>query len=664
MGGMQRTNLVWDKYSKYLNAEIEESKFMKRLKDKPMFATGHKQEAHRTTRLEHSKMTAAIARRIAEPLGLNADYIENAMLGHDSGHAPSAHEGEEMFNGEAILNNCQYFHHNAEGVYIYETEQIFQNAINRIPDIDNMPELRKQLMDEIPFFLDIIISHDGEASPTEMYRKPEEYPDMKTAVDTKLRLATSKNGEYKFTAQTPEGQIAKFADVIAYLATDIEDRFKSGLHNEFPEEYLILLGEIFSDGYCDEEEKIAIAKNKIENMENEYIKQKVYDTEKNINLINEARIKAEGILKSGININNQDEVDQAIDIALKDYIEALNNTGGEERKKISSQINKLRGHIGNFIHARSGVIKTITLKMQNYFINDLIKESIDSDYIHFSKPVEKVFFDAKSINYKFLKDAKWHYLEDGQPEAVHTLVDMLSMSLRRTGVIENLFYDESIREQLKDNPEALRYMKTINTEEQEYEKYKKAFDIRDARITNKKYAGGEKDKYSAFKELFSSAYTYVKEAETTFAKRYLNTFYAIENQVTCKVDSILKKISEKDKKARTTHLKFYDELIKQDEEELKEYIVLEYGPIEDITEEKREKIIRDITHIQRLFIEDKMAKEMAMAYLSAKSDRSFRTLAQKTGFLPNDDKLFDETLQGTDEAGKVAELKDNMSEGR
>ena len=646
---LQRTNLAWDNYMDYLIYEIRQSKFMKRAKDKPMFAASHEQEPHRTSRLEHSEMTANIAKKIAKALNLNYEYIYTAMLAHDAGHPFSAHDGEEMFNGEAILSNGQYFHHNAEGVKVIEAENIRDKAISRIPNIDSMPELKQQLIDDFPYFLDIVISHDGEATPEDMYKEPVQYPDIKTAVDAKLRMATSNSGNYKFTAQTTEGQIAKFADVIAYLATDIQDRFRSGLHKEIPEEYLILFGDILADSFVQggDEEKIKIAKNKIEEIERQYIEQNVHATEKNRNLIEEAEKRAQNILNANIDINDVEQINQAIDEVLSDYNEKISVAGGEELKKLNSEKIKLKRCIGNFIHARSGAIKTVTERMQDYFINDLLRNSANSSYLHFSKPVEEVFFKAKKLNYKYLPEAKWFYLDEGQPEAVHGLVDKLSMSLRRTGVIENLFYDESIREQLKSHPEALKYMRTNNLDDQEYERYKRAFGIEDVRISNKKYAGGDKEHLKAFKELFAAAYTYTQDTEHTFVEQYLNTFYAIEDQVTCKVDSILGLLTEKQKKSRKTHIKFYDNMIEEDEAELKKYIEEEYGPITEITSEKREKIIADLIHIHRLFIEDKMAKQIAITYLSGKNDTSFIKLAQDTGFMEKGS-VHDEEKRGCD----------------
>lgn len=660
---LQRTNLLWDKYIDYLIEEIWQSKFMKRAKDKPMFSRSHEQEPHRTTRLEHSEMAANIAKTIATALNLNDKYIYAAMLGHDAGHPFSAHDGEEMFNAEGILYNVQYFHHNAEGVKVYEMEHIMENAIARIPNIESMPEVKQQLIDEFPYFLDVIISHDGEATPEEMYRDAVEYPDIKTAVDAKLRFATANSGNYKFTAQTPEGQIAKFADVIAYLATDIQDRFKSGLHTNFPDEYLELLGEIFAESFIigGKEEKIEIAKNKIKDLERQYLIKNVYNTEKNEEIINKAEKIAQEILKGDIDINDSNEINKIIEDKLaEEYDELLNKLEGEEYKRFSSEKIKLKRCIGNFIHARSGVVKEITNQMQEYFINDLLKNSQNSSYIHFSKPVEAMFFTAKKLNYQYVPDAKWHYLEKEQPKAVHKLVEFLSTSLRRTGVIENMFYDESIREQLKDNPEALRFMRTNNLDKQEYERYKKYFGIEDARITNKKYAGGNKNQFKALKELFAAAYTYTQDNENTFVQQYLNTFYAIEDQVTCKVDSILGNLTEKDKKARKTHVKFYDEMIEKDEAELKKYIEEEYGDISKIDEEKRKEIIKNIVHIQRLFMEDKMAKQIAITYLSGKTDTGLTKLAKDTGFIKSDENLFDEETRGTGDKSKLGELGDSM----
>lgn len=224
MGEMKRTNLVWDDYIEYLIDAINGSKFMKRAENKPMATPKTESEIHISTRAIHLRESAAIAKRIAEALGLNENYIYAGMLMHDAGHPFSAHEGEEIFNYLGDVYNTQYFHHNAKGVEIILNEDICGKAMSKIPGIENNPELRRRLEEEFPYFLDVIISHDGEATREDMMKKETPYDTMQKAVQNKIRLANSVN-DYKFIAQTPEGKIAKFADVIAYLASDMQDRF-------------------------------------------------------------------------------------------------------------------------------------------------------------------------------------------------------------------------------------------------------------------------------------------------------------------------------------------------------------------------------------------------------------------------------------------------------
>lgn len=224
MGKMQRTNLVWDKYIDYLIDAINGSKFMKRAERKPMSTPKTATESHISTRSTHLRESADVAKRLAKGLGLNEDYIYTAMLMHDAGHPFSAHEGEEIFNYLGELHNTQYFHHNAKGIEIIISEDICGKAISKIPNIENNPELKRKLEEEFDYFLDVVISHDGEATKKDMLKSETYYPNIHDAVAAKVRSANTQN-VYKFIAQTPEGKIAKFADVIAYLASDMQDRF-------------------------------------------------------------------------------------------------------------------------------------------------------------------------------------------------------------------------------------------------------------------------------------------------------------------------------------------------------------------------------------------------------------------------------------------------------
>lgn len=220
---MQRTNLVWDQYMKYLTTAILNDTTFRNAGDRPMMLLRTDSESDISSRLTHLLESADVAKEITKELGLNDEFMYNSMLVHDIGHTVNAHEVEVILNRISELFNIQAFHHNANGVDVAQSTDLCGKAISMIPNIEQMPELKKQLEDEFYYFLDVIISHDGEANKQDMMRPETKYDSLEEAVKTKQRLANSSN-KYKFVAQTPEGKIAKFADVIAYMASDLRDR--------------------------------------------------------------------------------------------------------------------------------------------------------------------------------------------------------------------------------------------------------------------------------------------------------------------------------------------------------------------------------------------------------------------------------------------------------
>lgn len=76
---------------------IVHSKAFRRLKDKTQVFLAPEAD-HFRTRLTHTLEVCQIARTIARGLRLNEDLTEAIALGHDLGHTPFGHAGEEVLN--------------------------------------------------------------------------------------------------------------------------------------------------------------------------------------------------------------------------------------------------------------------------------------------------------------------------------------------------------------------------------------------------------------------------------------------------------------------------------------------------------------------------------------------------------------------------------------
>ncbi len=140
---------------------------------------------HYVTRLTHTLEVAQIARTIARALNLNEDLTEAIALGHDLGHTPFGHVGEE------VLNELYHkgFSHNEQSLRVVDLLENDGQGLNLTWEVR-----------------DGILNH------------------------SKTRAALW--GEDWGKANTFEGEVVKIGDAIAYINHDIDDAIRAGMITE------------------------------------------------------------------------------------------------------------------------------------------------------------------------------------------------------------------------------------------------------------------------------------------------------------------------------------------------------------------------------------------------------------------------------------------------
>lgn len=147
------------------------------------------QDDHYRTRLTHTLEVSQISRTIARALELNEDLTEAIAMGHDLGHTPFGHSGEDALKKVSTIK----FRHNEQSL--------------RTVDIIERDGLGLNLTNEVR---DGILCHTGDTLP-----------------------------------KTLEGKIVRIADRIAYINHDIDDAIRAGIlsQSDIPADILSVLGE-------------------------------------------------------------------------------------------------------------------------------------------------------------------------------------------------------------------------------------------------------------------------------------------------------------------------------------------------------------------------------------------------------------------------------------
>jgi len=171
---------------------IVHSKAFRRLKHKTQVFVAPRGD-HFRTRLTHTLEAAGIARVVARALRLNEDLTEAIALGHDLGHPPFGHTGEEALDRILEERFGRTFRHNEHSLRIVDVLEKEGRGLNLTLEVR-----------------DGILNHTGPNEP-----------------------------------ETLEGRIVRIVDRIAYINHDIDDAIRAGLlaPEELPAEELALLGD-------------------------------------------------------------------------------------------------------------------------------------------------------------------------------------------------------------------------------------------------------------------------------------------------------------------------------------------------------------------------------------------------------------------------------------
>jgi dGTPase len=170
---------------------IVHSKSFRRLKHKTQVFVAPEGDHYRT-RLSHTLEACGIARTVARALGLNEDLTEAIGLGHDLGHPPFGHAGEETLDRCLRDRGQAGFKHNEHSLRVVEVLERDGIGLNLTAPVR-----------------DGILNHTGPTKPA-----------------------------------TLEGRIVRLVDRVAYINHDIDDALRAGIlrADDLPTAEIELLG--------------------------------------------------------------------------------------------------------------------------------------------------------------------------------------------------------------------------------------------------------------------------------------------------------------------------------------------------------------------------------------------------------------------------------------
>jgi dGTPase len=155
---------------------------------------------HICTRIEHVNHVVSISHTIANYLGLNTELTNAIATGHDLGHAPFGHAGENYLKKIAKEELKKSFWHE-------------KNSLRFVDDIETLEDHKgKHRNLSLTYAVrDGIICHCGEVDENALFPR-------NNNIDLNSIIKPN-----EFAPYTWEGCVVKISDKIAYLGRDIED---------------------------------------------------------------------------------------------------------------------------------------------------------------------------------------------------------------------------------------------------------------------------------------------------------------------------------------------------------------------------------------------------------------------------------------------------------
>lgn len=447
-------NLSIDPYMQQVIRILNQTKVARRSSDKPMMTPKSQtllgkasSEAHLTTRGMHQEQVGDLSAEIAEYIGLNVKLARAGGKHHDDGHTNSGHTGERIATIIGRLRNCGYIVHNALSADMLISEGVIDKVLEAIEEkeIKLTPERKEEIVRDMWYLFDIMISHNGEGKDRIIRYNPN-----KTAEDIKRdknRCYTNHGYDRCIIPGSKEAAIIAVADKICYVRTDLLDGVNLGILKEFNDEYLQYIGilaakkegktELYdlADKVFSKEEKL---ESEIESMES-----KIKNA--GIQLVLESE---DGTMYPMITYKILKQLSQDAGVDPEEFVKKSRQYIAI--KEMSSKVLEATKNYGKIyiskipIEMRAEVAATM---IKDVCTEDLKQYSDRKDYVGLSPAVSKAMFGIRYQNLEqIVKFTRRKFEKELLPEAEYKIHEDLKEALIKTGLIREYLSRDSEEE--------------------------------------------------------------------------------------------------------------------------------------------------------------------------------------------------------------------------